>query len=366
MAKIGIDFRSACTSRKTGKGWYTYRMVKVLLEVDLQNEYRLYVNRGDLPEDFAIPDGAVAKICVINSNPLLWHFRVIADLKKECIKTFWAPSSFIIPAFLPNTINSIITIHDLVAFLFPKTHQFKATVMEKLFLKKALNKTSKAVCVSENTRRDLVRLFDFPKEKTSVIPLAPAIVENSGEAESTEMTKRLPHIATGNYILAVGTVEPRKNFGTAIAAFRKLRTQHHDLSLLIVGGKGWKEHIGEEDGVALLGYIAEPELFALYKNARALVFPSLYEGFGLPPLEAMALGCPVVCSDTSSLPEVVGDAAIMCDPMNVDAIFNALSKILTDDALRHELIAKGHAQAAKFSWKKSAEELRDIINAVAL
>ncbi|KKU79481.1 MAG: Glycosyl transferase group 1 [Candidatus Peregrinibacteria bacterium GW2011_GWA2_47_7] len=166
-------------------------------------------------------------------------------------------------------------------------------------------------------------------------------------------------LATEKFILGVGTLEPRKNFKTLIEAFSLFHKKHPNVSLLIAGGKGWKEkyEVPKNLPIQFLGYAPEHVLKNLYMNARALVFPSLYEGFGMPPLEAMALGCPVVCSNTGSLPEVVGDCALMIDPNNAREIAEALEKLFGDDDLRTELITKGHLRAKEFSWKKSAEEL---------
>jgi glycosyltransferase involved in cell wall biosynthesis len=171
-------------------------------------------------------------------------------------------------------------------------------------------------------------------------------------------------LGEGPFILSVGTVQPRKNYGRLVEAFHRL--DESDLTLAIAGGKGWLddplyrqiEALGLGERVRLLGFVDDADLPALYSAARVFAFPSLYEGFGLPPLEAMACGVPVVASRASSLPEVIGEAGLLVDPLDVEALASALRRALEDEDLRHTLISRGLAQARRFSWAESAQQLR--------
>ncbi len=175
-----------------------------------------------------------------------------------------------------------------------------------------------------------------------------------------------------NFILAVGTLEPRKNFATLIKGFVTFKKRHPDYKLVIVGKKGWKfkdieasvEEYNMKDEIIFPGYIKEDELHKLYKLAKVFVFPSLYEGFGIPPLEAMASGCPVVSSNVASLPEVIGDAGLLIDPKNAYKMAEAVSDLIDNDHVRSTMIERGFAQVEKFRWEKSARAAMEVFQSL--
>lgn len=354
--KIGIDIRTACTN-KSGKGWYTYFLAKELLRQDHQNEYVLYTDH--LSAD--ISDFYNSHIKVIRKHSFLWHFAVIKDFKKERGDLFFSPTSFIIPAFLPKNIRSVITVHDLVAFLHPSMHHTKAMLLEKLFLGRALKKAFRVLAPSHNTKKDLVKLFKYPTEKIVVTPLAAGEVFSHKPADAELNLVRQKYNLPGEFVLAVSGLEPRKNVAAAIKAIELSAKNHADLKLVILGGKGWKSEKAEkalrraDRHVIHIESCSPAELPIFYRLAKMLVYPSLYEGFGLPPLEAMASGCPVICSNTASLPEVCGDAAILVDPNDVENLSLNISQLIEDKDLQANLAKKGLEQAEKFSWKKTAE-----------
>ena len=217
-----------------------------------------------------------------------------------------------------------------------------------------------------------MELLDVPEEKVHVIYPgynADLFRPDLPQSESDEALQR--HGLQADYFLHVGTLEPRKNLVRLIQAFDLVRRKsHEDIQLVLAGGKGWKyESIFEEihrlnlhDSVRLLGYVPDEDLPGLIKGARAVVYPSLYEGFGIPPLEAMAVGTPVLTSNTSSLPEVVGDAAVLVDPEDVGSIASGMEDIWTDGDLRQSLQEKGWLRAQRFAWDKSARQTMDLYN----
>lgn len=354
--KVGIDIRAAC-GHKTGKGWYTFHIVKEILELDRKNEYILYTAR--VTADFAAFKNSTIK--VIHAHPLMWHFKVIKDFLRHGGELFFAPTSFIIPTFLPRKIKSIITVHDLVAFLHPRLHEPKATILEHLFLRLALRKSSAVLVPSENTKKDLMRIFRYPENRVAVTPLAPA-----ASLLPTLNKYNLPK----NFILTVSGLEPRKNVAMLIDAFLELRASSpipHPSSLVIIGGKGWKsgalqKKIREnKKNIIHIENCPSEDLASFYKSAKIFVFPSIYEGFGLPPLEAMSNGCPVICSDAGSLKEVCGDAAILIDPTHPEELKNAIEKLWNDENLQNALREKGFQQAKKFSWQETAKKTLSVI-----
>lgn len=357
---IAIDIRS-CGGEKTGKGWYTFHIVRNLLKIDKEHKYLLYTKSGIAGfEEFKN-----AEMITINGVGPLWHTRVVKDLKKRKVEIFFAPSSYIIPSLLPKEIKSIITVHDLVAFMFPQKHNKKAVLLEKIFLKKALKKAKKVITVSNNTKQDLITQFNYEENKISTIYCSASDdFRPDNEARETNLPKK--------FFLAVGTIEPRKNYKKLIQAFAKINKDYPSHHLMIVGQDGWeyKEVYTEikenylRKHVHILGYQSTQNLRTLYHLAQALVFPSLYEGFGIPPLEAMKSGCPVICSNISSLPEVVGDSAILIDPTNENNIYSAMEKIIKEPELRQNLKEKGLIQAQKFSWEASAQKLNDILSTI--
>lgn len=254
----------------------------------------------------------------------------------------------------------------MVAFIHPSKHNKKANIIERLYIRKALKKAKAVIAVSENTKKDLQEKFHA--ENVHVIyNAASKSFKQIPKSELADfiLQTRLPK----NFFLAVGTLIPRKNYVRLMRAFALFRKNNPGHNLIIVGKKGWNYHEIENaikeyrlsGEVHILGYLSEKSLAGLYNLAQALVFPSLYEGFGIPLLEAMQCGCPVIASNTSSIPEVTGDAAIMIDPHSPEEIAEAMEKITKDSDLRSTIIEKGHAQSKKFSWEKAAKELVEIM-----
>ncbi|MCD6109387.1 glycosyltransferase family 4 protein [bacterium] len=365
--KIGVDIRGT-VNEKAGKGYYAFHLVKALLSLNNGNKYILYSNKSiDSYDNFKN-----ATVKIIDKKGLFWHKKVLSDAYKENLEIFIAPTSYIIPALHnPNKIKVLMAVHDLIAFLYPENHNKKAVLIEKLTLGQALKKIKKVLSVSENTKKDLINRFGVKESLIEIIHNAASdsfgIIEKE-ECEILRKHKKLPK----EFIFSVGTLEPRKNYETLIEAYSKIRAYHPQVKLVIAGKNGWKsenifkkvKELKLENDVIFLGYVTENELAKLYNLATIFAYPSLYEGFGIPPLEAMKCGCPAITSNTSSLPEVVGDAAILVNPNSTEELKNTLHKLLSTPSLRENLKNKGLEQYKKFSWKTSARKLLAIINKV--
>ena len=259
------------------------------------------------------------------------------------------------PFFFRPGARVVMTVHDLVPLLFPEWQTRRRVFYFKYILKHRFRFVDRFIAVSDSTRKDLIHHFQIPEHKIDVVHEG---VSGKFRPAKTEREQ---------FILAVSTLEPRKNFKRIIEAFISLRKKEKTRDrLFIVGKKGWLFddilNVPREfqDDIVFTGYVSEAELIHLFQTARCFVYPSMYEGFGLPILEAMACGCPVITSSTSSMPEVAGDAALLVDPYEVDDIEDAICKLTNDPALCAELSAKGIQKALEFSWRRTAQQTLDV------
>jgi glycosyltransferase involved in cell wall biosynthesis len=269
-----------------------------------------------------------------------------------------------------RSIPTVLTIHDLVFRYLPEHHKPLNRWYLNLALPLYCRRASHIIAVSDCTRRDLVAAYDLPPEKITVIHEAadPCFRPQSPEAVDGALAR---YDLPDHYLLFVGTVEPRKNLTRLLDAFEVVHAEGLADGLVIVGKRGWLyddffarlERSSVRDVVLFPGYVPDEDLSAIYTGAQAFVLPSLYEGFGLPVLEAMACGAPVACSNTSSLPEIAGDVALFFDPHDVSAIVNILRRLLSDADLRKFLRQRGLEQAAMFSWNRVAAETRVVYDA---
>ncbi len=355
--KIAIDVREA-DGEKTGKGFFAFGLVNHLLAQDRHNHYLLYTDKAKVP--FEQYENVEVKS--ILQQGFAWHYQVLKDLKVRRPDLYLAPTSFIVPAFAPKWLKVFVVVHDLVAFMFPKHHAKKAVLIERMTLRRALRKAGKVFVVSENTQNDLLRLFKYPKSLTVEVPCAPHDIYNREIDPKVSAKVRKKYSLPDKFILGVGTLEPRKNFPALIKAFVTVKRKFPDYKLVIVGKQGWKyrelqkavKQFELTEDVIFTGYMKDEDLHHTYNLAEVFVFPSLYEGFGIPPLEAMASGCPVVASNTSSLPEVVGEAGLLIEPTNSHKIADAIISLIENPQLRNMLLERGFHHARKYSWDESA------------
>lgn len=278
--------------------------------------------------------------------------------------------------FLPfaTDLPTVTTIHDLSILRFPETHPAARVRYMARRLASAVESSTVVLTDSEYVRNEVIDHFDVSSNKVKSIALAAAGNFRPQPPETTAQILAGYGLAINRYVLAVGTLEPRKNLAIAIRAFaqlpKRLRNAH---PLVIAGMRGWENSaldallrpMLESGDVRTLGFVPDADLPALYAGASVFVYPSLYEGFGLPPLEAMACGAPVIVSNRSSLPEVVGDAGVQVEALDVDALTEAMRRVIEDDNLRLMLGRRGIERAANFSWQKCAQETAAIYRKVA-
>ncbi len=268
---------------------------------------------------------------------------------------------------------SVLTVQDLAFLRYPEFYTWKNKTYMKSVASFSIKNADALITTSENTRKDLIDLLMVKEDKIFVIYPGVDSTFKPASAQDKEKVKKkfgLPQ----NYILAVGTLEPRKNLSCLLKAFALLKKKSDfDFKLVIVGEEGWlykrifndikKQDLEKE--TIFTGFIQDKDLPAIYSGASVFVYPSLYEGFGLPALEAMACGAPVVCSNTSSLPEVVGKAALKANPEKPEEFANAISKIVSDTNLAKELSKMGYERAKQFSWEKTAKETLSVYKKIA-
>ena len=277
-------------------------------------------------------------------------------LRRYELDVFWGPSHRL-PFALPAKTAGVVTIHDVIWKVAPETMRVSTQILETLFMPGSIQRADRIIADTRSTQDDIQRFFAIPSQKITTIPLAPRLCEYNIDA--VHNTRKKP------YILFVGTLEPRKNLRRLIEAYLALpNTLRLSYDLVIAGGQGWdrtpydkmlKEHAGSGT-VHFTGYIADDTLSLLYRDATCLAVPSLYEGFGLPILEAQSFGVPVITSNMSAMPEVVGDGGLLVDPDSVESIKNALESLLDDVELRNSLSQKAKNNADRFSWNKTCQE----------
>jgi glycosyltransferase involved in cell wall biosynthesis len=361
--KIAIDARKL---RDYGIGTYVRNLVRHLAHLDRETTYFLFCDRGDeatlrdLAENFVpvVDDSAGYRVQEHISIPLKVR-RLGADLLHS--------PHYVLPLLLRQ--RSVVTIHDCIHLLFPEYLPNRlAPRYAREMMGSAIRRSDLVLTVSEASRRDILSFYpDTAPERVEVVPNAidEGILQDPGEEEMERVRER--YQIRGRFILYAGNIKPHKNLERLITAFGQLKQRpgHEDVKLLIIGDEvnrygGLRRSVeaaGIRQDVRFFGFVPERTLAALYRLADVFAFPSLYEGFGLPPLEAMACGTPVLTSRISSLPEVVGDAALLVDPYNVEDISAGLERLLGDEALRAALVVRGQARVKQFSWDRSVRAI---------
>lgn len=365
--RIGIDARLV-HYHQAGIGQYILRLTDALSNLDRENEYYLFQSRKDRTRLVQAPNFR-RRVLWTPSHHRLERMAMSVEMLPHALDVFHSPD-FIPPSRMraPN----VITVHDLAFLLYPR---FLTPDAARYYgqIDPASRSAAHIIAVSQSTKRDITRLLGVPEDKVSVIYEAANTSARQVDRAKAKRYVQEKFGITDKFILFVSTIEPRKNLPTLLAAYSKLQeTYKNKAGLVVVGHKGWltdevdlaieKYKLGGK--VCFLDRVANEELVYLYNAAQVFALPSFYEGFGLTPLEAMASGTPVVVSNVSSLPEVVGDAGILEDPNDVEAWAVALNRVLTDETLHDEMSAKGLKRAAHFSWERAARETLSVYRKV--
>ena len=374
--RIGIDY-TAAVRQGAGIGRYTRELVRALAELDRSHDYVLFAAAGgQRPADTDWPPNFQMRSVPLSDRALaiLWHrlrLPLWVELVTGAVDIFHSPD-FVLPPV--RRAKTLVTVHDLSFIRYPQCADANLRVYLNKVVPRSVHRANLVLADSQSTKDDLVELLGVAPDRIEVV--YPGVekrfrpIEDQALLEKVRKRYDLPP----RFILGLGTLQPRKNFTRLIEAFASLQVcKFASLHLVIAGGKGWLyeeifatvEQLSLKKKVVFPGFVADEDLPALYNLADLFVFPSLYEGFGLPPLEALACGTPVITSDASSLPEVVGEAGPMVEATDVEALAEAMKRVLEDDALRERMIAKGMKQARKFTWEQAAAKLLNLYEAIS-
>jgi glycosyltransferase involved in cell wall biosynthesis len=364
--RIALDCRTV-TAPKTGDRTYALNLMRALARVDAENEYLLYTwERTTLTK---LEDERFRP--VVLRAPLGWMWTPLLfppDLARRRVDL--AHVQYLTPPIAHCPF--VTTIHDVAFRRYPHLFPVKHRLLLNALIPLSIQWAAAVVTGSEATRNDLLEFYDVPPEKVHVTPYAadPMFTPQDPEAAREAVRRRLG--LRKPYILSVGVLQPRKNLPRLVRAYGRIagRVPHR---LVLVGKEGWAHEelrraaaeLPRDRAPLFTGYVADADLPALYAAADLFVYPSLYEGFGLPPLEAMACGTPVVVSDRSSLPEVVGDAGVLVDPQDVRGLAEAMEALLGDEARRRDFSVRGIARAGEFNWERTARETVRVYERVA-
>ena len=373
IGHIGVDASRLAVAARTGTERYGVELLRELARLDRWHAYSLYCNA--LPPALP-PLGSNFSLCSL-PFPRLWtHIRLSWEMYRTPPDLLFVPSH-VVPLYHPRRPRcTVVTLHDLGYLAFPQAHTARRRLDLHLSTLWSARAASHIIAISQATKDDLVKHYRVPPEKITVVHhgVAPHFHQ---PIKCDIITATQQRYATGeHYLLYVGTIQPRKNLLRLIDAFAEVvkgtysdaaLAQH--LTLVLAGKRGWLtqeiEQRAASHGIAervrFIGYVADEDLPALLQGAHAFVFPSLYEGFGMPVLEAMAGGTPVLTSTTTSLPEVAGDAALLVDPQSSQAIATGITHLITDPALRQRLSDRGKQWAQRFTWQRCAEETHHVL-----
>lgn len=379
---ILIDIRPLMDKRYSGVAEYTFELLKALLIIDQKNHYWLLYNSYHDVSD-RLPTFDYSNVTIVRTkypnkffNYVLlkcFHRPLFDKLVGQPIDIFFMPHLNF--ARWSPSLPSIVTVHDLSFIHFSKFFNWRKNLWHGLLsVKKLLKRSSVVVTLSENTQNDVKQYAHLDDAHTATIysgisEVFTIINKEDSRLQAVKQKYNLPN----TFIFFLGTIEPRKNIEGLIKAFEIVKSkQVSDLKLVIAGGRGWKADPVYEAAnkssfvkdIIFLDYVEAGDKVYLYNLATLFVYPSFYEGFGFPPLEAMASGTPTIVSATSSLPEVVGDAAIMIDPYNPEALATAIKEVINDESLRSLLSEKGKQQATKFNWRKTAEQYLELFSSI--
>lgn len=358
---IGIDASRAVKQNRTGTEIYGWEIIKELAEIDRENHYFLYAPY--LPKDRDAIKAKNFKWCILEQRRLWSQVRLARELKRNPPDVLFIPSH-VVPVF--SNIPSVVTIHDIAYEYFPRAYSYLQRRYLNFSTGVSIAKAKAVIVPSESTKRDLNRKYKNYDQKIVVIPHG-----YNEEIYNTKVGEVEPPPMQSPFILYIGRIEEKKNLRLLIDAFTLFAKEKKSINLVLAGSSGYgfdrirdkiqslPDYIRER--ILLPGYLPQYDMVRLLKSASLFAYPSFYEGFGLPVLEAMAVGTPAVCSNSSSLPEVAGDAAILLPPSNPLSWAAAFSRIINQPKFAQGMVEKGLKQAHKFSWRNTAEKTLEVI-----
>ncbi len=351
---IGIEAERANRSAKTGVEHYAKELIWNLAKIDKENQYLLYLRTAPQEWFSQLPANFQVKVMPF---PIFWtQLRLSLEMLLHPPDVLFVPASTL-PLIHPA---SVYTEHDVAWIYYPEIFTWYMRQFHRIFSWLARSGSKRIIAISEATKNDLVNHYSVEPKKITVIPHGYTEAADTGHELPQAIKDKLPE----KYILFLSTLQPRKNVELLIDSFRELKNEHPELphKLVVVGKPGWKFQeilikIAEnEDIVVYLGHVGDEDRWPLYRGADLYVNPSLYEGFGMPLLEAFECGCPAAVSDNSSLPEVGGDAVIYFNPTSKKELKDAILRVLEDPDLRQEMIVKGKERLTHFGWERCARE----------
>lgn len=366
---IGFDVTPLTLAQFTGVSHFTQQTLAALVA---RHDDRAYVPLAHRAVNGSLPSGTRPPIGQPYQRRWWWMQTIAPRLLAELRPDFAHFTNSIAPLTCPVPV--VLTIHDMSLFLQARTQPLRSLLTVRPIVPLAARRAAAIMTLSHYTRQDMIRRLKIDPAKIHVIYGAPSAhfkpITDSGELDRVRRQYGLPD----RWVLYVGTLEPRKNIPRLLRAFAQVRCAHPEVRLVMAGQLGWKhraiwreiESLGLADAVHWLGYVPDADLPALYSLATVFAFPSLYEGFGLPVIEAMACGTPVLTSQDTALAEVAGEAALLIDPLEVEAIAAGLMRLLNDSELRAELQGHGLCRAAEFSWERAAAETVKVYEQLAM
>ncbi len=367
---IGIDGNEANVEKKVGVSVYTANLLYEFREKASSDlRFKIYLRT---PPVFDLPKPSEWFTYEVVHGPFAWSqlFLPLSLYTNGGLSTFFSPAHYT-PRFCP--VPLVVTIHDLAYEYFPQEFLAKDLYKLKNWTLHAVNQAKKIIAVSINTKKDLIKFYNLPEDKIEVVynGYEKQIKYQKSNIKNKKILKNWK-LEIGNYILFVGTLQPRKNVKLLIDSFPQIKKIYPHMKLVICGKKGWLydeiltsiDQIEEKNDIVLTGYVSNEELAALYSHAFCLTMPSLYEGFGIPILEAFNFGCPVVSSFTSSLPEIGSDACLYFDPHDKNNLVDKIVELRQNPTLKKQLADKGKRRLEEFSWQKCAKESLAVITSV--
>ena len=362
--KIGIEAERANLPNPTGVELYAAQLIKNFARLDTKNEYILYFRSKPQDWFYELPKNFSIKVIPF---PKFWtQIRISWEMITHPVDILFIAASAL-PLWHPA--KSVATVHDVAWKLYPQAFPRSMRNYLEWSTRFAIRSARKVITVSEATKKDLNKFYGVSPDKVEVTHLGLDGSFRPMKYEEVQPVLDKYDLVYQKYVLYVGTIQPRKNIIRLVEAFQKIKKENHvEEKLVIAGGRGWLwepivkkiKMVGLDGSTRYLDYVAKEDLPALIAGAKLLTLPALYEGFGLPPLEAMASGVPVVVSNVSSMPEVVGDAGILIDPNSTESIAEGLLEVLMDPNLRNQMIAKGLIRAKQFSWENTARKTLEI------